>query len=185
MDTTKKINPTLQALVIGLKLLLICAIVAGIVSFVFALTDDVYKANVAETKNRAIGSIFGLSAPKADPVSEAPEGSVYLVKDGETFVGYCVEVKSAGFGGDIQMMVGYDAAGRILGVNIVSMSETPGVGTKVGESGFLSGFVGKTDGGDVDTISGATVSSTAVINGIDRASELLKQTVLTNGGGEN
>ena len=58
MEKTKK-RTVLDAAIIGLKLLLICAVIAGIVSFVYDLTLEQYEANIQETKNKAIGQIFG------------------------------------------------------------------------------------------------------------------------------
>lgn len=179
----------LRAATIGGKLLLICAIVAGVISFVFALTADRYAANMQETKNEAIGKIFGLAEPSCEELSAKEledTGVVYKVFDGETHVGYCVEVKSAGFGGDITMMVGYTADCSVLGVQIVSMSETPGLGSKAGEDSFLSQFAGKTDtlvlGEDIDAISGATISSRAVTDGVNQAFQTLQNVLSQNGG---
>lgn len=187
MENVKKSNPTLQFLLIGLKLLLICAIVAGVVSFVYSLTAAQYEKNIQETKNRAVGEIFGLAAPTSEILTaEGVEETVYKVFDNGTFVGYCVEVKSAGFGGDIEMMVGYTADCTILGVSIVSLSETPGLGAKVNESAFLSQYAGKVDqlelGTDVDAISGATISSRAVTDGVNKASQSLQAVLSENGG---
>lgn len=178
-----------QAAVVGAKLLLICAIVAGVVSFVYALTAEQYAINMQATKNEAIGEIFGLSAPKCEALPAEGleiEETVFKVYDGDTHVGYCVEVKSGGFGGDITMMVGYTADCTMLGVEIVSMSETPGLGSKAGEAPFLSQFAGKTDtltlGEDVDAISGATISSKAVTEGVNQAFQSLQNVLSLNGG---
>ncbi|MBE6554166.1 MAG: FMN-binding protein [Ruminococcaceae bacterium] len=170
---------------VGLKLLLICTVVAGLVAFVYALTEDVYAKNLQETKNRAIGEIFSLEAPTCTLLSE--DGiPVYLVTDSETEIGYCVEVASAGFGGDIVMMVGYNSDLSVRGVSIVSLSETPGLGARVNEAGFLAQFEGAQGtlvlGEQVDAISGATISSKAVTDGVNAATAAL-QTLLNEKGG--
>lgn len=187
MENVKKSNPTLQFLLIGLKLLLICAIVAGVVSFVYSLTAEQYEKNIQETKSRAVGEIFGLAAPVCEELTaEGIEETVYKVFDNGALIGYCVEVKSAGFGGDIEMMVGYTADCKILGVSIIAMSETPGLGAKVSETTFLSQYAGGGDqlelGVDVDAISGATISSRAVTDGVNKASHSLQQVLSANGG---
>lgn len=187
MENVKKQNFALPFLVIGLKLLLICAIVAGVVSFVYSLTAEQYEKNIQETKNRAVGEIFGLAVPTTEQLTaEGVEETVYKVFDNGALVGYCVEVKSAGFGGDIEMMVGYTPDCTILGVSIVSLSETPGLGAKVNEDAFLSQYEGKVDqvelGSEIDAISGATISSRAVTTGVNKASESLQAVLSENGG---
>ena len=188
MERVKQQGHVLQAAIIGLKLLLICAIVAGVVSFVYELTADVYAQKVEETKTQAIGKIFGLeSLTREELTAKGVNEKVYKVFDSDkNLIGYCVEVKSAGFGGDIEMMVGYNDRCEILSIGIISLSETPGLGSKVSEPSFLSQFNGKADqlelGVDVDAISGATISSTAVTNGVNKASESLQKVLSENGG---
>ncbi len=178
MENVKKKGSTWQTLAIGAKLLLICAIVAGVVSFLYALTAEQYEKNIRQTKNAAIGEIFSLIDLSTVTLPYGGEETVYKVTQGEKIVGYCVEVKSAGFGGDIEMMVGYTADKRVLGVSIIALSETPGLGAKVAEDDFLSQYEGKGGalvlGSDVDAVSGATISSRAVTDGVNRATEALQ-----------
>jgi RnfABCDGE-type electron transport complex G subunit len=100
-------------------------------------------------------------------------------KDGET-VGYSAQVTVKGFGGNIQVTVGMDMTGAITGVSVggPEFAETPGLGAKTQEPAFTDQFKTKTApvvlGTDVDAVSGATVSSTAVTNGVNTASEFLK-----------
>ena len=106
---------------------------------------------------------------------------MYEVLEGDRVVGYCVELASPGFGGDISMTVGFEADGRILGVSIVSLSETPGLGSRVQEAAYLDQYRGQsgplTLGEDIDAIAGATISSRAVTDGVNRAVEILNRTV--------
>ena len=79
------------------------------------------------------------------------------------------------------MMVGISTDGKVVGVKILSHGETIGIGTKIEEEGFLSGFIGREGSlsykkgagadevGVIDGISGATYSSKAVIVGVDAA----------------
>ncbi len=178
-----------SALVVGLKLLLICAIIAGVVSLAYNLTKDKYAENQAAEKTKAIGVIF---KDVKDPIIHEKEGhaGVYEVKSKDgTLVGYCVEVvEGSGYGGDITMMVGYDAAGKVCGVEIISHSETPGLGSKIETDGFRKQFYGagiKIDYENVDGISGATYSSKAVTAGINKATAMLIKAVSGMGGAEN
>ena len=182
MDKTKKqIHPAWNALLIGIKLLIICAVVAAVVSGVNKLTAEKYQENLNEQKRLAIVEIFG-DGVTFEAINAAPgtDGAViYQIKSGNALIGYCVEVASAGFGGDINLTVGYNADRSIRGVSIVSMSETPGLGTKVNDAMYLNGqYVGKRGelvmGEGVDAVSGATVSSKAVLAGVNRATAALK-----------
>lgn len=100
---------------------------------------------------------------------------------GET-VGYAVETATKeGFGGMVKLMVGFDAEGRILNINVLEQSETPGLGTKMCDEGnpLITSFKGKKpsemtlkvrkDGGDVDALTAATISSRAYTDAVARA----------------
>ena len=95
--------------------------------------------------------------------------AVYRVAEDGSTVGYSVLVLSPGVGGDVQLMVAVTADKTVIGVKIVSMSETPGLGTRVDDADYLSQYAGVTAGlsaSEVDMISGATKSSKAVLNGV-------------------
>ena len=183
MENTKQ-NNVWSVAVIGLKLLLICAIIAGIVSFVYALTHDTYLQNQEKQKAEAIGKIFALEAPVTKDVVEG----VYAVysTDGTVLLGYCVEVvESSGYNGDITMMVGFGVDKKVSGVEIVAHSETPGLGSRVEGSGYLGQFIGvdsELTYEDIDGISGATFSSKAVMAGINKATAALSKALKTDGG---
>ena len=181
-ETSKPARPVLDALGVGARLLIVCAVVAAVVSGVHAMTDSRYQQNLTEEKRQAIVRIFGSETITYRTLSgEGDAEPVYEVLEGENVVGYCVELASPGFGGDISMTVGFEADGSILGVSIVSLSETPGLGSRVQEATYLEQYRGQsgtlTLGEDVDAIAGATVSSRAVLDGVNRAVEILNRTV--------
>lgn len=185
--TNKKQTAVLDALLIGAKLLLICAIVAGLVSLIFQLTKDAYANNLQKTKDEAVAAIFGIEGLTSEDFSSNADAVVYRVYDANgDFYGYCVEAAGKGFGGDIGLMVGYNQNCEILGARVVSHSETPGLGAKVNDDSFLGQYKGKTGtvtlGEDVDAIVGATVSSKAVTAGINLATDALESALAENGG---
>ena len=181
-ETSKPARPVLEALGVGARLLIVCAVVAAVVSGVHAMTDSRYQRNLTGEKRQAIVRIFGSETITYRTLSgEGDAEPVYEVLEGENVVGYCVELASPGFGGDISMTVGFEADGKILGVSIVSLSETPGLGSRVQEAAYLDQYKGQSGtlalGEDVDAIAGATVSSRAVLIGVNRAVEILNRTV--------
>lgn len=104
---------------------------------------------------------------------------VFPYKQGEKLLGVALENKAGGFGGDVGVMVGFNVANdTLLGIGITTMAETPGLGTKIAGAKFSDQFVGKPfgvklskDGGNIDAVSGATVSSTAAVSAVQKAAE--------------
>ena len=150
----------------------ICVAIAVLLAAVNAVTRDKIADNTMKSKIEAVLSIFS-KGTDCELYKTLEDGSeVYLAYRGEDIIGYCAFVSSVGFGGNIDMMVGINGAYETEGVKIVSMSETPGVGSKTGSSEFLGRFVGlghSDPTGAVDAISGATISSTAVKAGVNLA----------------
>ena len=107
--------------------------------------------------------------------------SVQRAKDEKgTVIGYCVEVSPKGYSDQIDMMVGLNAEGEITDTSIISISDTPGIGTRVKEPEFTEQFIGKsgvltavkgttTAKNEVMLISGATYSSSGFSNGVNAA----------------
>lgn len=156
-------------------LTIICTCIAGLLAVVNAVTADRIEANKRREAEAAIASIFTefdsteeLAGEYASPVT----GVTAVKKDGQT-IGYCVFASPKGFKSSISLAVGISASHKVSGVVVLSMSETPGVGTRVGDASFLNRFKGKTSdmtlGGNVDALAGATISSKAVFNGVQAA----------------
>ena len=111
-------------------------------------------------------------------------------------IGYVITVTDhEGYGGDIQFTLGITTDGTITGISYLSIEETAGVGMKVTQKGFTNQFKGKkvdsiiyTKNGasadnEIDAISGATVSTNAVTNGVN-AGLLAYQYITNNQKGE-
>jgi electron transport complex protein RnfG len=89
-------------------------------------------------------------------------------------IGKVASASPRGYAGPIEMIIGINKQCRICAVKILSQSETPGLGTRTDEPAFLKQFDGKNikeialkrDGGSIDAITGATISSKAVLKGI-------------------
>ncbi len=112
---------------------------------------------------------------------------VYTATKGSDTVGYAVETMSKnGFGGAIRLMVGFGADGKILNVNVLQQAETPGLGTKMADEGnpllasiqnknsWEVDFKVKKDGGELDALTAATISSRAYYEAVARAYEAYK-----------
>ena len=106
--------------------------------------------------------------------------SIYKAKNGEGFV---YTVKTTSFGGELTMMVGIAKDGKVTGVKVTEHSDTPGVGTKNFDPDYLKNYAGMDSlaGGNVkkeqgfDYITGASVTGTAIHDGVYQALEQFKE----------
>lgn len=139
------------------------------------------KAAATQSALRAVLPSFDRTETTELTLDELPV-AVHTARSGEAVVGYAVETASKnGFSGMIRMVVGFDATGRVLNVNVLEQNETPGLGTKMADEGnpLFASFEGrnpgemklavKKDGGDVDALTAATISSRAYVDAINRA----------------
>lgn len=159
---------------IASSLLLVCTAVAVLLAAIHLATRDQIAANTLRARQEAIAALYPAFSSMREESEGHPEGvhTVYTVEGVDGLLGYAVELASRGFGGDVQMIVGLGTDGAVCGVRILSHSETPGLGSRALEEGYLSAFHGMTAGGEIDGISGATFSSRAVQNGVALALSL-------------
>ena len=113
--------------------------------------------------------------------------NVFEGKDGDKKVGYCVSVTPSGYGGEMEIMVGVDDDLKIAGIEIVSSSETAGLGKNASKESFKSQFVGLTkeitvkknapdkNNNEIQALSGATITSIAVSSGANAAIDAVKK----------
>ena len=150
----------------------ICTGIALLLSVVNMLTENVIAENVVKEQNKSVLSIFPDGEEVKEYTLDSGETVFAIIKDGG-IIGCCVNSVGSGYGGDINLMVGIDTDGKVSGISFVSMSETPGVGTKVKGEGFVSQFIGLGEnaviGENVDGISGATFSSKGVAEAVNNA----------------
>ena len=167
-------------LITALSLFLICAVAAGALALVNTVTAPTIAANNAAAADKARGEVL----PAADSFEEntAPDGAVYYTgKSGGATVGYVFTTSAKGYGGDVEIMTGVDAEGRVTGISILSIEETPGLGMKLSTPEFASQFCGKDgsrlfvkkDGGEIEAITSATITSRAVCRAIADAQKKL------------
>ena len=150
---------------------MICSAVALLLAVVNMVTKEKIDENTAKEKQEAVERIF--EEAEVFPL-EGYDHEILLVAKNSELIGYTVTVKPQGYGGEIEILVGINKDGAIEGVEIVTLSETPGVGSRVKtDERFLPQFKGKSGtlvaGENVDAISGASISSKAVISGINEA----------------
>ncbi|HQA93001.1 MAG TPA: RnfABCDGE type electron transport complex subunit G [Bacteroidales bacterium] len=164
-----------------ITLSVICLICSALLGVVYSVTKAPIEAAELAKINNAIKAVV----PECDnnPSEEMMEveGSVvYPAKVNGNIVGYAIKVKASGFGGPIQMMVGFNADGTIYNTSVISHAETPGLGAKItGEIPTRTQIVGKNpassnltvtkDGGEIDAITASTITSRAFLKGVEAA----------------
>ncbi len=169
------------------KLSVILCVITLVAALLLAGVNKITAPRIAEADAKATEEAMKEIIPEADSFEELNEDVTMAKKDGEV-IGYCTKVTTTGYGGDISMMVGIDTYGVVCGIEILSHSETAGLGAKITEDGFKSQFKGKnailevvktkTENPDQFTaITGATISSRGIAEGIKMADELVAKAV--------
>lgn len=160
-----------------LTLLVITAVVAVILAAVNKVTAPIIARQKAEKTQQAVQAVLPGGGESVDFTDDT--GLVTNVYRGEQ--GYAVEVAPQGFKGTITMMVGVDLQGNVQGISVISHTETAGLGAICGADSsdgeaFRGQFVGTNgdlavtkDGGTVDAITNATITSRAVTEGVNAA----------------
>ncbi len=178
---------------IGAILCLICAVIAFVLSFVSNVTAARIAENEEGERKKAIISLFDspdISYSHFAVGEGASSDSVFAVYNSQVYdsapaenaerLGYCMAVSPSGFGGDINLMVGLDTEGNVIGVRVVSHSETPGLGSRIENESFLSQFISGAENAACDIISGSTISSRAVEEGV-RMAKADMELIMTGG----
>lgn len=176
---TRSISTGAYVLRLTLTLFLITTIVAGLLGLVNYVTADTIAEQIAQKAENAMRQV--LEADSYEPL-DVPENSTVTAAYRAGDRGYVVRVAPNGFGGAIDMMVGVDVSGAVTGVAIVSQSETASLGANCTREDFRAQFTGKTgtlsvskDGGEIETLTGATVTSRAVTEGVNTALEFVQE----------
>lgn len=168
-----------------LVLMLVTFVASSAVGLVYQLTAaPIADATKAKTTN-AIAQVLPDFDKLLEPKEIEMDGGklrIYEATNGGTIVGYAVETfTKEGFGGEIDLMVGFKADKTINDIAVISHNETPGLGDKIlpTKSNFSVQFQGKDpatfklsvtkEGGEVDAITASTITSKAYCDAVSRA----------------
>jgi Na+-translocating ferredoxin:NAD+ oxidoreductase subunit G len=175
----KMIKPAIILCIIGL-------FTTGLLSFTYELTREQrdYQEKAAANANRLAlypdAADFSLIEPESE--DSWPDGiqEVNRAQDADgDLMGYLIVSSRKGYGGIVPVMVAIDPSGIIVGVRVLFNDETPGLGKNIEKPGFLGQFIDhpadtpfSIDGDStstIDAVSGATISSRAVTDAINKA----------------
>ena len=173
----------------------VCAVAASGLALTYSATKDRIAEQDQLSREKALkaalsaGEQFEPLAPEAikraqKAAGETPVYGVYRASGSGGDVGWGIELGPRGYSGPIRMVVGLDRNGKVVGVSIVSMKETPGLGTQIAEDpAFLKQFPGvsskdaESDLKKLDMITGATKSSRGVRHGVEAATAVYLELV--------
>ena len=158
----------------------ISAVCAGVLAYIDSITKEPIKATAAANEQRAIKAVL---PPEVATVEAAGEAFVGKDASGKV-VGYAAKgMDAGGYGGDIVLMVGFTPDYKIVSYRKLEAAETPGLGANLTTEGFMKQFSGmdasspiavRKDGGNVEAITSATITSRAVCGAINNAKSKLE-----------
>lgn len=179
-----KTESTFKNMVLSLTLISLGA--SACLGYVYQVTKAPIELSILNKKLSAITLVVPEfnNNPDAEmyklPTGEGDSLEIYPAKKDSVLVGYAVNTNtSKGFSGNITLMAGFKPDGTIINITVLDQKETPGLGTKMTEPLFKDQFNDKNpsqfslkvkkDGGPVDAITAATISSRAFCDAVQRA----------------
>ena len=166
----------------------ILGIIALIAAVALALTNMVTKGPIQERAAAALQEAFNAVMPAESyeqlsiPAGYSDVTALYAAKNGDEVIGYCVTASKNGYNAAVAVNLGVGTDGLVTGCSIgdTNFAETPGFGARAKEASFQDQFVGldAVNGGSFDALTGATVTSTAVLNATNEALRCVDEAAL-------
>lgn len=185
-----KTESTFKNMVLSLTLISLAA--SACLGFVYEYTKKPIELSNLNKKLEAIKQVVPEfnNNPNEEmyklPTGEGDSLEIYPAKKDSVIVGYAVNTYTKkGFSGNIMLMAGFRPDGSVVNISVLEQKETPGLGTKMTEPKFKEQFNDKNpsqysmkvkkDGGQVDAITAATISSRAFCDAVQRAYNTLQK----------
>ena len=174
-----------KAIHLGGTLLAVTAVTGIILGVVEHFTSQAIKQVELAAKNEAFKNVMPI-AQTFEPMEKAESDSVLDIvqaKDSSGVVGWCMTVETKSYGGPLQFIAGITKDGAVKAINILNHSDTPGLGARATEPEFYGQFTDKSqlplkvvkgsasNPDEIAAISGATITSNAVTDGVNAAVE--------------
>ena len=162
----------------GLILALICVVAAGSLAAVNALTGPKILVAAVTEGQAAFKEVMPLAIKFSAVKSEAGEEvSYYKAFDNQDkLIGFVFKTSGKGYSSVIETLAGIFPDGKISAIKIISLNETPGLGMRVTEKDFIDQFIHQDslDLSGVQAITGATISSRAVMNSVMKKAQEIR-----------
>jgi len=180
-------------------LLIVCAVAAALLGYTNEITYDRIQEQLVKASDEARKAVL----PDADSFEKLDDSTfsamksngkydlvteIYTAKTGSDVIGYAIKVAPKGYGGAVEVVAGVTVDGTINGIKVGNNNETPGLGKNSATPKFQEQFNGKTwaspitviksgtpKDNEIAALSGATITSRAVANGVSQALEAAKE----------
>lgn len=163
----------------------VLCLIALVAALLLAGVNKITAPKIVEAEEKAAQVAMKAVLPSASRFSRVTD-DVRMGMNNGVGVGYCVSVKTNGYGGEISVMVGLDMENNVQGIEILSHNETAGLGAKATDEAFKSQFSGKKtpltvvkkgakNESEIQAITGATITSRAVADAVTKASSLVEE----------
>lgn len=174
------------------KMIIVLTSVMILSGLVLASAYSLFQPRIQENQRlaleRSLAALFqGVTSPEFTRL-ETEEMTIYRATDqAGTTLGYAVRVEASGYGGTIELLAGLSPDGSdVTGIEVVSHLETPGLGGRITEESFQEQFRGldpgqeisfvknapaQADENEIQALSGATISTRAVVSGLNEGLE--------------
>ena len=156
---------------------LICIVAGGFLAGINALTSSRIIAQAQAEEEAGLKEVVPLAAHFE--AAKSGEKTLYYKahdKDGK-LIGVAFKAQAKGYSSDIETLVGMLPDGTILAIKILSQNETPGLGSRVAEAEFTGQFKNQKDLNNIQAITGATISSRAVIDSVKKEAGKIKELI--------
>ncbi len=162
----------------------VLTIICLVISAALAFTNDITKDRIAENEEsksiKAMSEIFKDADFEKNTLKyNGEECEYYIASLNSKACGYIFTTSGAGYGGEVKVMTGVNADGTVKAIKVLSVDdETPGLGQSAAKDEFQNQFAGKSGkistekNKDIDALTGATITTNAVIGDVNQALEM-------------
>ena len=169
----------------------VCLVCSALLGTVYAVTKAPIEASELQKVNAAIAAVTPeFDNVPSEAVCKVDGGEIYTATRSGEPVGYAIKVSVGGFGGPLQLMVGFAPDGTVINTSVISHAETPGLGAKIvdencapreqvkGKNPATANLTVSKDGGEIDAITASTITSRAFLKGVNAAYDVFKNNCL-------
>jgi len=174
-----------------LKTILVLTVILLVATALLSITNNYTQPVIQEQKKQFFYNQINILFPDMKYTDRVPvyrqgqlAGEYYNVYNTyDRLDGYAIIQSVPGYQSDIKILAGFDKNKKLISIVLLEQMETPGIGGKIDNEQFLRQFDGKKmdslkfrkDGGEIDAVTGATISSTATLNAVRNSYSIISE----------